>query len=163
MYTGSFACPTPSPLPSPSAGLSRGSPDGFRRALVQVEPAPPCSQRATGQLDGGRGGRAHRPKVSRSLPQLFQSPRPIIRRPSTNKTTDSPAHPVVVLHPFEAVKARDQTGGNSRHFCKAITDEQSHKHTSRPSLVELYLCASYTAQHASPRPKVKIRIRGPGE
>lgn len=145
-------CPMASPLPclaGPPAGLSRGSPNGFRRALVK--PAPP-SQRAKGLLRRGEGPIG--PKVSRPLPQLFELPGPYpVDQHQQKKHRQS--RPIRRTALIQAVKARDQTGGghlqcnNGRTFTRVA-----------PPALWVDLCTEYQREEtpSSSRSKVEVEV-----
>lgn len=153
LYLSSTA-PIPCPaLPAWPAwwSRSRGSPNGFRRALVK--PAPP-SQRAKGPRGPaeGRGGPIG-PKVSRPLPQLFEfpGPYPVDQHQQKKHRQSRPFRRAALI---QAVKAPDQTAGrhlqckNGRAFARASAPPPNALWTARhPSLFQ------------DQKPKLKSRSR----
>lgn len=113
MYARSFTCRRPSPLPSPSAGLSRGrlEPNWAQASPRQRQACCSTFPKGEGPAGGrrGRGGPID-PKFPARSPNFSKSQahNPVAQH-QQNKP-NSPAHPVVVLQPVQGSQGARSDG-----------------------------------------------------
>lgn len=113
--SGAFLPPCPA-LPCQPSGLSRGSPNGFGRALVEPAPPPPKGN-GPAEGSGGAHGPPMDPKFPARSPNFLncQAHTPWTSTPTKN--TDSPAHPSCCTRPGsqDTTSDRRQAGRHLQH------------------------------------------------
>lgn len=114
-YVGSLStylvhCLTPIPL-CPARMLVRWS-VAWEPKMGSVEPLSSLLHLPNGQGGELRGGEGPWTQSFPLAPPTFRVPRPIIPWPSTNKTTDSPAHPSDCTHSCRQGERSDGAVGN---------------------------------------------------